>query len=272
MNSELTTTCPFCGQKLLTMAGAIVQDDETDPRRGAVIGLKLACECEAAMRADEESNAAAEALRRQKKAKEKEARLRARFEASNLPENWHNRGLSSWQQRTPNEQAAYQAAVTFGRRFRSGERPSLYIAGPIGTGKTMLASCLSVELIRLGIPVLWSNVGEVLRSIRATFGSAEKEADAIARYTEPPVLVLDDLGKERPTEWASEQLFYILNLRYELRRSTIITTNYGGADLVRRLTPRADASGAADDTTARAIVDRLRETANLIILEGESKR
>ena len=272
MNCNLTKNCPFCGRKLLTLAGAVVQDDPNDPRRNALLGLEMACTCSAAISADAAIDAEIEASKRQKTAKEREERMKARLNASNMPECWHQRGLAAWLRRTPNEQAAYDAAVAFGRRIKAGERPSLYIAGPIGTGKTMLASCLSVDLIKLGCSVLWSNVGDVLRSLRATFNGKDNEELVIERYTSPPILVLDDLGKERPTEWAAEQLFAILNRRYERSKTTIVTTNYGGTDLVRRLTPRPDSTGYADDTTAAAIVDRLRGTANLIILEGESKR
>lgn len=272
MNCDLTTKCPFCGQPILTLAGAVVQDDPHDPRRGSVIGLKIACSCPAARAADAQIDAEIEASKQQRKAKARDERLRGRLADSNIPDEWHTRGLSSWLRRTPNEQAAYDAAVAFGRRVKNGERPSLYIAGPIGTGKTMLASCLSVDLIRLGFSVYWSNVGDLLRALRATFNSNENEEDVINRYTKPPILVLDDLGKERPTEWAAEQLFAIFNKRYESNRTTIVTSNYGGADLVKRLTPRPDLTGYADDTTAASIVDRVRGTSSIIVLEGTSKR
>lgn len=268
----LTTLCPYCGKKLLTLYGATVLDDEADPRRADLLGLEMACICEAAMRALKQAEAELEASRRSREAKLREEKLRARLDASNMPPEWHQRGLAAWLRRTPNEQAAYDAAVAFGRRIKGGEHPSLYIAGSIGTGKTMLASCLSVDLIRIGHTVLWSNVGDVLRALRSSFNTRENEEAVIARYTSPPILVLDDLGKERPTEWAAEQLFAIFNRRYERGRTTIVTTNYGGTDLVRRLTPRPDAAGYADDTTAQAIVDRMRGTSTLIVLEGESKR
>lgn len=272
MNCELTKECPFCGRKLLTLAGAVVLDDIADPRRSAVEGLEMACTCPAARTADAQIDAEIEATKRARGAKAREERLRCRLADSNMPETWHQRGLSAWLRRTHNEQAAFDAAVAFGRRVKNGERPSLYIAGPIGTGKTMLASCLALDLIRLGHSVLWSNVGDLLRALRATFNSTEKEQDVIDRFTAPPILVLDDLGKERPTEWAAEQLFAIFNRRYDCGKTTIVTTNYGGPDLVRRLTPRPDSTGYADDTTAASIVDRLRGTSTLIVLEGESKR
>ncbi len=137
----------------------------------------------------------------------------------------------------------------------------------------MLASCLALDLIRCGKSVLWSNVGDLLRSLRATFNAKDQNEEMIiSRFAHASILVLDDLGKERPTEWAAEQLFAIFNRRYDYGKPTIVTTNYSGSDLIKRLTPKPDMTGYADDTTARAIVDRLRGTASTIILEGNSKR
>lgn len=270
---ELTKTCPFCGKTLLTLHGLVVQDDEQDPRRNALRGLETTCDCERSILADEQMRREIEASRRSTEAKAQANRLSRRLANSKMPETWYKRGLSSWLRRTPNEQSAYDAAVSFGRRIQSGETPSLYIAGPIGTGKTMLASCLSLDLIRAGRSVVWSNVGDLLRSLRATFNDRDtNEAAIIDHFANVSILVLDDLGKERPTEWAAEQLFAIFNRRYDYGKPTIVTTNYSGADLIKRLTPKPDMTGYADDTTARAIVDRLRGTASTIILEGDSKR
>lgn len=273
MNCELTKKCPFCGRTLLTLSGMLALHDDNHPQKNALQALESVCSCEQAKYADRELQAALEVSKRQETAKAKAEGVRRRLESSNMPETWHSRGMSAWLRRTTNEAAAYDAAVRFGEQILQGERPSLYIAGPIGTGKTMLASCLSLDLIRRGRSVRWSNVGDLLRSLRASFNSRDvSEEDIIDRYVSAPILVLDDLGKERPTEWAAEQLFAIFNRRYDYNKPTIVTTNYSGADLVRRLTPKPDPSGYADDTTAQAIVDRLRGTAQTIILDGTSKR
>lgn len=270
---QLTKKCPYCGRKLLTLPGLIAREEMGDSEKNALNGLEIACTCEQSIYAEKKLQDEIEASKRSAEAKEKAERTARRLAASNIPETWHQRGMSSWLRRTINEQVAYESAVAFGKRIQAGEHPSLYIAGPIGTGKTMLASCLALDLIRCGKAVLWSNVGDLLRSLRATFSSKEQnEETVIERFAQASILVLDDLGKERPTEWAAEQLFAIFNRRYDYGKPTIITTNYSGSDLIKRLTPKPDMSGYADDTTARAIVDRLRGTASTIILEGDSKR
>lgn len=266
----LTTTCPFCGHPLLTLSGVLVTLDETDERKNALEGLEIACTCEMSKHAEEEQKLAEEASRCSKKAKAQAAALSSRLFASGMPEPWHIRGLSAWVHDTPAQQAALEQAVAFGQAVRSATcAHSLYIAGDIGTGKTMLASCLAADLIRRRVPVRWCNVADVLRAIRSCFDKKGRtEDEVIQSFISPQVLVLDDLGKERPTEWALEQLFAVINARYDACKPLIVTTNYGGTDLVHRLTPK----GETDDTTARAIVDRLRETSIVIKLVGKSWR
>lgn len=275
--SQLVTKCPHCGKKILTLAGYIVQGDYTDSRQNVTRGLKLACDCRAAQREQEENNALFDVVKRSKEKQKAESAFERRFAASGMPENWKTRGLHLWQTKTPDQQAALDEAKTFlleklDRGWVKSSK-SLYIAGDIGTGKTFLASCLAVDLVRHGGRVLWRNVSDVLREIRASFNQRDiSEQDIIDRFISPSVLFLDDLGKERPTEWAIEQLFAILNARYDRDLPVVITTNYGGAELARRLTPAKQANGDADDTTAQAIVDRLRGTSNVVILQGGSRR
>lgn len=271
---ELVTKCPHCGQPILTLLGSFVVTDEEDPRAAILCGLPDVCDCEAAKRTTEEQKAQEEAKEREIEKKRELLRLKARWEDSGMPLAWLDRGLRRWERTEPSQEAAYDAAVSFGASLLAGHYPrSLYVVGDIGAGKTFLSSCLCADLMRKGRRVLWRNVSDVLREIRASYDQRNvREAEVIARFTKPPVLILDDLGKERPTEWAMEQLFSIVNARYDDGKPLIVTTNYGGADLVKRLTPRPDASGYADDTTARAIVDRLRGMSNIITLQGASRR
>lgn len=269
--TPLTTACPHCGRVLLTFTGLLVSLDSEDPRRNALEGLEQLCDCEESKHTAEQEKRAQELARQQKQEEQKTAALQARFENAGFPEAWKSRALSCWQVNSPERQQAKDAAIAFGAELvtQSKSPASLFIAGDIGTGKTYLASCLAADLIRRKVQVRWCNVGDVLRTIRSSFDQKNlTEEETIRRFTSPRVLVLDDLGKERPTEWAVEQLFSIINTRYDAGLPLIVTTNYGGADLVKRLTPRGD----TDDTTPRAIVDRLRAMSKVVKLEGESWR
>lgn len=271
---ELTTVCPHCGRTLLTVAGLWVQCDEEDPRYGLVRGLGRDCGCELALRAAEDEKRAQRAAEELERQTQERMRLEHLWVKSGMPRAWRKRGLCCWVRETEAQQGAYDVVTEFGRQLLAGNKPgSLFIAGDIGTGKTFLASCLCADLLRRGRVVQWCNMSEVLRELRRSFNNARvSEAEVLRQYTGSGVLVLDDLGKERPTEWAVEQLFCIINARYDKGRALVVTTNYGGEELVRRLTPRPDADGYQDDTTARAIVDRLRAMCCVVTLEGSSWR
>lgn len=271
---ELTTVCPHCGRKLLTVAGLWAQCDEQDPLYELVRGLERVCDCEVAQCAREEEKRAAEAAEARERREQERMRLEHAWMESGMPRAWRERGLRCWVRESVAQERAFDAASEFGRQVVAGNRPGcLFIAGDIGCGKTYLASCLCADLLRRGRHVQWCNMSDVLREIRRCFNNARvSEVEVLRQFTGPGVLVLDDLGKERPTEWAVEQLFCIINARYDKGRPMVVTTNYGGEELVRRLTPRADADGYQDDTTARAIVDRLRGMSCVVVLEGESWR
>ena len=87
-------------------------------------------------------------------------------------------------------------------------------------------------------------------------------------YKTVPLLVIDDIGKEPPTEWAISTVYNIINGRYEAYLPTVVTTNYDTDTLIVRMT----AKDTRDDTTARATIDRLMEMCRGIALTGESWR
>lgn len=268
--ARLFAYCPHCGQKILTLTGYIVQADDADPRQSLTNGLKMTCDCRAAQREQADQNAHFDAVKRSRADRARVAIAKRRFEHSGMPENWTTRGLHAWNAATHAQINALEAARLFCQRPTAS---SLFIAGDIGAGKTYLASCIAVDLTRQGVRVLWRNVSDVLREIRSAYDRKDiSEQKIVDSFIAPDVLILDDLGKERPTEWAIEQLFSIINARYDRNKPVIVTTNYGGHELARRLTPTKQANGDTDDTTAQAIVDRLRGTSSVIILKGPSQR
>lgn len=272
---KLVTSCPHCGKPVLTCVGMLVQGDEDDPRAALVEGVSMACDCAKAKCIAEAQKAQDAAKECAERVKADNVRVKRLFEASGMPERWlQERGLRCWVTDELGLRAAYDAAVAFGGRVvRREAAAGLYVVGDIGAGKTFLCSCLCVDLVRKGVRVLWRNMSEVLREIRGCFDRRDvSEQEVIRGFVKPWVLVLDDLGKERPTEWAVEQLFSIVNARYDEGKPTIVTTNYNSEELARRLTPRPDVNGYADDTTARAIVDRLAGGSEYVILEGRSRR
>ncbi|NLZ96331.1 MAG: ATP-binding protein [Bacteroidales bacterium] len=167
-----------------------------------------------------------------------------------------NRTFNRFKVTKQNEQAylvSKHYANTFADRKEQGE--GLYFVGGNGVGKTHLAAAIALELINMGTPVIFKTAIELLEEIKKTFDSDEgaTEYEILQAYKNVDLLVIDDLGKESPTDWALATLYNIINDRYENMLPIIVTTNYSDVRLIRRL------SKNGDPETAKAIVSRLHE-------------
>jgi len=111
---------------------------------------------------------------------------------------------------------------------------SMYIHGDTGTGKTVLAIQFMLGLIAYGsaqarpISAIFITVPELLLLFRSTFTgvSDESEQEILDRYSSVSLLVLDDLGAQKTTDWAYQMLYMVINRRYENMKPIIITSNY----------------------------------------------
>ena len=140
---------------------------------------------------------------------------------------------------TPGTEAAYQACQ-FCRRYQPHRR-GLRIHGRYGCGKTHLAAAIVNTMTSKGVPAMFVVTPDLLQSIRRGYDNPDsaRTAQAIVDSARTiDILVLDDLGSEKPSDWVREQLFVLINARYEAELPTIITSNYSTADLVDRLGQR----------------------------------
>lgn len=121
------------------------------------------------------------------------------------------------------------------------EGKGLVIVGDTGVGKTHLASAIVHELAKRDVFVLFTYVPDLLDEIRYTYDEdADNTADELLDLIySAPVLILDDLGSEKPTEWAIEKITQILNYRWNNKLSTIATTNLTKDELKNRIGDRA---------------------------------
>jgi DNA replication protein DnaC len=121
---------------------------------------------------------------------------------------------------------AYNAALA----FTAEPVGWLVIHGPKGNGKSHLAAAVANYLIdERGMAALFLTVPDLLRSLRQEIRDSVQGQGGDSRMLdtaqESPVLILDDLGAERWTEWAEEQLFLLLDYRYRLESPTVVITN-----------------------------------------------
>jgi DNA replication protein DnaC len=99
--------------------------------------------------------------------------------------------------------------------------------GDVGTGKTSLAMLISKSAVEAGRSVAIYSVPQLLADIKATYedGSGSSYLDLFRRLSRVDLLHLDDLGAEKRTEWVLEQLYAIVNERWQEERSIVVTTN-----------------------------------------------
>jgi len=113
-------------------------------------------------------------------------------------------------------------------------KKGFFIFGETGTGKTLYASALLLESIyyyrhnQLGNPsALFVTSLDLLERIKRSFSDkGEERQDPIPMYSEADLLIIDDIGIEKVSEWVSQTLNYIINSRYEYLKPTIITSNF----------------------------------------------
>ena len=99
----------------------------------------------------------------------------------------------------------------------------LLLWGDVGTGKTFAAACIAHAVMEQGYPVLMTNFGKILNSLSGMF--SEDRNQYLASLNEFDLLIIDDLGVERNSEYALEQVYNVVDSRYLSRLPFIITTN-----------------------------------------------
>lgn len=117
----------------------------------------------------------------------------------------------------------------------------LWFFGNSGTGKTTLAMLVSSLTLKLGRTAAIYSMPQLLARIRQTFDSSpgeESYLDLFAQLTSVDLLHLDDLGSENRTEWVLEQLYALINERYETERSVVVTTNLTAEELEQQIGER----------------------------------
>jgi DNA replication protein DnaC len=131
-------------------------------------------------------------------------------------------------QQTDSLKKAKLLSQGFVRDYPGAAEKGLLLMGPSGVGKTHLAVAALKELIRRGHAGLFCDYRELLKEIQASYNPASEstEMGILEPIRTVEILVLDDLGATKPSDWVRDIVGIVLNARYNERRTTIITTNY----------------------------------------------
>jgi len=148
--------------------------------------------------------------------------------------------------------AAHHYAQSFVARYpaETGSR-GLLLTGSIGVGKTHLAvGILKQVILGRGASGLFCDYRDLLKQVQNTYNqrSETTEMQILEPLFKAEVLVIDELGASKPTEWVWDTIAHILNTRYNDCRTTIITTNYAN------LPPLGSEAGGTSASAARTVV------------------
>lgn len=264
--------CPFCNEPMYARGGKLGDRVLWFPRSEQ-------CSCEAFQedlkRKELERRQAEERQRQAEEAERVRRKIRKIIGESGMRERFLNRTFENF---TVTEQngVAYEITKTYADTFeeklpaedKKMDRNGLFIMGSIGVGKTHLVAAIANQLMSQGVPVICMTMIDLLDRIKRTYDKgAISEGEVLKLYETIPLLIIDDMGKEQPTEWGVSKIYTIINSRYEGYMPTIVTTNYDDRALIKRLTPER-----GDSITAEAIIDRLREMCEGITMTGPSWR
>ena len=134
----------------------------------------------------------------------------------------------------------------------------LLLFGDVGTGKSFLAGCIANALMEQEISVKMTNFAAVLNDLAATFEGRNEYISKLCRY---PLLILDDFGMERGTEYGLEQVYNVIDSRYRSEKPLIVTTNLS-----------LDELNNPPDTAHKRIYDRVTEMCTPVCCSGVNFR
>lgn len=143
----------------------------------------------------------------------------------------------------------------------------IYVYGAQGAGKTWTACRIAKGWLSRGLgDARFVSSVNLLTEIGSTYGGNGNEGLVLSKYMFCDLLVVDDLGKEVPSQWSLSKLFEIFDSRYASNRPTIVTTQFDTSSLAKRM------SKGGDPETAMAIVSRFREKYRYMNLGSVDRR
>lgn len=216
------------------------------------------CTCPGAL-AEAEAELEHQKVIAEKEAEQRRIAERARIlKKSGLPARYHEATFERAEINDDNRDA-FTIAMAFAKNPSGG----LILSGPVGTGKTYLAACVVNAYLDRLKRVTFGNVLNHLGRLKRSYSeeAQEEEWRILDELAKVPLLVIDDLGKEKVSEWVEQTLYQVVDSRYREEKPLIVTTNYDAATLEGRY-----------PEVGPALISRLAEMCEPVFLGGEDRR
>lgn len=239
------TDCTDCGVELMVTMTVV---EFLEQERTRINRINICTDC-VSKREENERN------------RQRMEQVRRLFDTSLLGPRFAQCTFSNWRHR-----AELSVAMKVCKDYAAGFRDAklvgqgLVLMGERGTGKTHLAASIATELMNKLCPVIFQPVPTLLKRIQATYrkNAEEQEDKLLSALTSCDLLILDDVGAEKWTEWMETTLFTIIDERYRQMLPIIITTNCSMDNLENQIGGRS--------------FDRLVEVCRFVRMEAESYR
>ena len=149
------------------------------------------------------------------------------LDRARLPRRYERCHWNNYQPANSTQRAALELSTQLAMEFPNTDE-GLLLTGPVGIGKTHLAVSILKGLAERGFTCLFYEFGSLLKEIQDSYNPNTKssELSILRPVLEADVLVLDELGASKPTDWVRDTMTHIINTRYNDRRLTVFTTNY----------------------------------------------
>lgn len=217
---------------------------------GECVTVRCICKCES-----EEG----ERIQKQKDYEEEMRRIERLKVASLMDAKLKSATLKTFTQKEDN-QKLYTIVKNYVDNFETFYKSNrgLLFWGTVGTGKSYAAACIANELLNRKIPVVMTSFVKVLQVIQ---DNTENETEFVNRLCAARLLIIDDLGTERNTDYALEKVYNVIDSRYRTGKPLILTTNLNLQDMQM-----------TQDIRYQRIYDRIFEMCHPVMVNGTSWR
>ncbi|MCA1590482.1 MAG: ATP-binding protein [Acidobacteria bacterium] len=189
-----------------------------------------------------------------------------RFEKLRIPKRYSACHFNNYEPRGQSQKGALKFAMNFTNEFPVVSQGLLF-TGPVGVGKTHLAVSILKGLAERGCSGLFREFGALLKEIQDSYNPSTKTSElaVLSPVLNADVLVLDELGAAKPTDWVRDTMAHIINSRYNDNKLTIFTTNY--PDVRSK-----EGEEILEDRIGVRLRSRLFEMCRTVTVQGEDYR